>query len=98
VKVVLILPRVGTHSKNVTQQISLGKGHVHENHVCLHAWAVVPAGQLQDVGIKLFHVLHKLKKADALGFLQHVRDVVPLLLCHVVGEHGEKVEHHTVVK
>jgi hypothetical protein len=27
-------------------QISLGKGHVHGNRVCFHAWAVVPAGQL----------------------------------------------------
>jgi hypothetical protein len=43
VKVVLILPRVGTHSENVTWQISLGKGHVHGNHVGLDAWAVIPA-------------------------------------------------------
>ncbi len=58
VKVALVLPRVGTHSENVTGQISLGKGHVHGNRVGLHAWAVVPAGQLQDVGIELFHMLH----------------------------------------
>jgi hypothetical protein len=37
VKVVLILPRVGTHSENVTQQISIGKGHVHGNRVGLDA-------------------------------------------------------------
>ena len=43
VKVVLILPPVGTHSKNVTFQISLGEGHVHGNCVSFHAWAVVPA-------------------------------------------------------
>jgi hypothetical protein len=96
VKVVLVLPRVGTHSENVTRQISLGEGQVHRNRVGLHAWAIVPAEQLQDVGIELFHTLHKLMNADALGFLQHVRDVVPLLLCCVVGEHGEKVEHGTV--
>jgi hypothetical protein len=69
---------------------------IHGNRVGLHTWAVVPAGQLQDVGIELFHTLHKLTNADTLGFLQHVPDVVPLLLCHVVGEHGEKVEHDTV--
>ncbi len=51
---------------------------------------------MQDVGIELFHMLHKLTNADALGFLQHVRDLVPLLLCLIVGEHGEKVEHDTV--
>ncbi len=51
-----------------------------------------------DVGIELFHTLHKLTNADALGFLQNVRDVVPLLLSRVVGEHGEKVEGHTVFK
>ncbi len=76
----------------MTCQISLGEGHVHGNRVRFHAWAVVTAGQLQDVGIELFHTLHKLTNADALGFLQHVCDVVPLLLCRVVGEHGEKVE------
>ncbi len=98
-KVVLILPCVGTHLENVTRQISLGKGHAHGNRVCLHAWAVVlPAGQLRDVGIELFHTLHKLTNAVALGFLQHVCDIVPLLLCPVVGEQGEKVEHHTVFK
>jgi hypothetical protein len=95
-KVVLILPHAGTHSENVTRQISLGEGHVHGNRVCLHAWAVVPAGQLQDVGIELFRTLHKLMNAEALGFLQHVCDVVPLLLSPVVGEHGEKVERDTV--
>ncbi len=41
-------------------------------------------------------MLHKLTDADALGFLQHVCDVVPFLLCRVVGEHSEKVECHTV--
>jgi hypothetical protein len=74
VKVVLILPRLGRHSGNVTQQISLGEGHVHGNGVGLHAWAVVLAGQLRDVGIELFHTLHKLTNANALGFLQHVRE------------------------
>jgi hypothetical protein len=98
VKVVLILPGIGTHLENVTQQISLGKGHVHGNRVRFHAWAVVPAGQLRGVGIELFHTLHKLTNADALGFLQHICDVVPLLLCHVVGEHSEKVEHDIVFK
>ena len=53
---------------------------------------------MQDVGIELFYTLHKLTNADALGFLQHVRDVVPLLLSRVVGEHGEKVEHDAVLE
>jgi hypothetical protein len=43
VKVVLILPHVRTHSENVT---CLSEGHVHGNRVGIHAWAVVPAGQL----------------------------------------------------
>jgi hypothetical protein len=62
----------------------------------LHAWAVVPAGQLCNVGVELLYTLHKLTNADALGFLQHVHDIVPLLLSRAIGEHGEKVEHHTV--
>jgi hypothetical protein len=50
-----------------------------------------------DVGVELFYMLHKLTHDDVLGFLEHVCDVVPLLLSHVVGEHGEKVEHHAVI-
>ena len=80
----------------MTWQISLGKGHFHGNRDLLHAWAVILAGQLCNVGIELLYMLHKLTNADVLGFLQHVRDIVPLLLSHAIGEHGEKVEHHAV--
>ncbi len=82
----------------MTKQISLGKGHVHWNRVLLHAWAVVPAAQLQDVEVELLHMLHKLSNADALGFLHHVCDVVPLLLSRAIGEHGENVEHYAVIE
>jgi hypothetical protein len=98
IKVELILPLAWTHLENVTHQISLGKENVQRNHGCLQAWAVVPVGQLQDVGVELLHMLHKLMDADTLGFLQHVRDTVPLLLSHAIGEHGEEVKHHTVFK
>jgi hypothetical protein len=74
VKVELILPPVWAHLENVTCQISLGKGHVRRNFGCLHAWAVVPAGQLQDVQVELLHTLRKLMNAGALGLPQHVRD------------------------
>ncbi len=84
VKVELILPHVW-HSKNVTCQISLSKGCIHGNCGCLHARAVVPAGQLWVLGVELLHTLHKLTNADALGFLEHVHDVVPLLLSRTVG-------------
>ena len=66
-KVELILPHECAHLDRVTHQISLGKGHVHGNHGCLHAWDVVPAGQLQNVGVELLHTLHKLTNADTLG-------------------------------
>ncbi len=97
VKVELILPRVWAHSENVTCQISLGEGHIHRNCGWLHAWVVVPAGQLQYVGVELLHMLHKLRNADVLGFLEHVCDAVLLLLSRTVGEHGEEVEHRTVI-
>jgi hypothetical protein len=42
----------------------------------------------------MLHMLHKLMHADALGFHEHICRVVPSLLSRVVGEHGEKVEHH----
>ncbi len=60
--------------------------------------AVEPAGQLHNVGVELFYMLHKLGFTDALGFLEHLCDVVPLLLSHIVGNFGEKVEHHAVIK
>jgi hypothetical protein len=69
VKVELILSRVWAHWENVTCQVSLGKGHINGNRGCLHARALVPAGQLQDVTVELLHTLHKLMNADALGFL-----------------------------
>jgi hypothetical protein len=97
-KVDLILPRVWAYSQNVTHQISLNEGHVHGNYGSLHAWAVVPAGQLQDVEVELLHTLRKLMNADTLGFVEHVCDLVPLLLSRTVGEHGEEVEHHTLIK
>ncbi len=39
-----------------------------------------------------------LTDAHALGLLQHVRNVVPLLLSCVVWKHSEKVEHHAIIK
>jgi hypothetical protein len=36
--------------------------------------------------------------ADALGFLKHIYDVVPLLLSRIDGKHGEKVENQAVIE
>ena len=58
----------------------------------------MPARQLCDVGVKLLHMLYILTNAILLGFLEHVCDIVLLLLSHVIGEHGEKVEHHAVIE
>jgi hypothetical protein len=58
----------------------------------------VLARQLRDVGVKVLHTLYKLRNADLLGLLEHIRDIVPLLLSHIVGEYGEKVEYHAVIK
>jgi hypothetical protein len=97
-KVELILPCMWAHLKNETCEISLGKRHAHRNHAGLGTWAVVPARQLLNVGIELLYTLHKLTNVDPLGLLEHVPDVVLLLLSHVIGEHSEKVEHHAVIK
>jgi hypothetical protein len=82
----------------VTCQISHSEGNIHQSCVGLDTWAVEPAWQLRGVGVELLHTLHTLTHADALGFLEHVRQVVPFLLSRVVGEHGEKVEYHAVIK
>jgi hypothetical protein len=68
-QVVLILPLVQTHPENVTCQISLSEWNVCRHHTGDVAWAVVPAGQLQDVGVELLYALYKLAYATLWGFL-----------------------------
>jgi hypothetical protein len=58
-QVILILPLVRTHPENVTRQISLGEQNICRHHTGIVAWAVVPAGQLHDVGIELLYTLYK---------------------------------------
>jgi hypothetical protein len=53
---------------------------------------------MHNVGVELFYTLHKLMHADTLGFLEHVHDVVLLLLSCIIGKHSEKVEHHAVIE
>jgi hypothetical protein len=54
----------------------------------LGAWAIVAARQQHNVGVKLPHTLHKLTNADVLWLLEHIRDVVLLLISRIIGEHG----------
>ncbi len=43
-------------------------------------------------------MLHKLTNADLVGLHEHIRDIVPLLLSRIVGEHSEKVKQHTIIE
>jgi hypothetical protein len=43
----------------MTHQISLGERNVHWHHTGDVAWAVLPAGQLRDVGVELLYALYK---------------------------------------
>jgi hypothetical protein len=95
---VLILPLVRTHPENVTCQISLGKWNIRRRHASIVTWAVVPAGQLCNVGIELLYALYKLAYANSLGLLEHVGKVVVFLLSCIVWKHSEKVEHNAFVK
>ncbi len=98
VEVVLVLPRVQTHPGNVTCQISLGKQNICRCRTGIVAQAVVPAGQLRNVGVELLYALYELTYPNPLEFLEHVRKVVLFLLSCVVGKHGEMVEHDAVIK
>ncbi len=80
-QVVLILPLVRTHPENLTCQISLGEWNICRHHASDVAWAVVPAGQLQDVGIELLYVLYKLAYANPLGLCWNYE--LPTKLIHV---------------
>ncbi len=98
VEVELVLPRKQAHPESMTCQISLSEWDICWSHARLDTWAVLPAWDLHNVGVELLHTLHKLMHANTLGFLEQVGQVVPFLLSHIVGEHGEKVEHHAVIK
>jgi hypothetical protein len=95
---VLVLPLEWTHPENVTCQVSLGERNVCWSSCGIDTWAVIKARQLRNVSIELIHTMHKLMHADALGLLEHVRDIVLFLLSHVNGKHSEKVEQHTIIK
>ncbi len=98
VKVVLILPLVRTHPENVTCQISLGEQNIHRCCARIVAWAVVPAGQLHNLGVELLYALYELTYTNPLGLLEHIGKVVFFLLGRIVWKHSEKVEHDTVIE
>jgi hypothetical protein len=97
-QVILVLPLVRTHPENMTCQISLGERNICRRHAGIVAWAVVPAGQLHDVGVELLYALHKLAYANPLGLFEHVGEVLLFLLSCIVGKHSGKVEHNTFVE
>jgi hypothetical protein len=97
-QVVLVLPLVQTHPENMTCQISLGEWNICRRHASIVTWAVVPAGQLRNVGVELLYALCKLAYANSLGLFEHVGKVVLFLLSCVVWKHSEKVEHNAFVK
>ncbi len=97
-QVVLILSLVRTHPENMTCQISFGERNICQCHASIVAWAVIPAGQLHDVGIELLYLLYKLTYANLLGLLENVGKVTLFLLSCVVWKHSEKVKQNAVVK
>ncbi len=97
-QVVLILPLVRTHPENVTCQISLGERNIRWCHADIVAWAVVPAGQLCNIGVELLYTLYELTYANPLGLLEHVGKVILFLLSCVVWKNSEKVKQNTVIE
>jgi hypothetical protein len=97
-QVVLILPLLQTHPENLTCQISLGEQNICQCHTGTVAWAVVPTGQLQDVGFELLYPLYELTYINPLGLLEHAGKVVFFLLSCIVWKYREKEEHNAGVK
>ncbi len=54
------------------RQISPGERNIRWHYAGIVAQAVVPAGQLQDVGVELLYALYELAYANPLGLLEHV--------------------------
>ncbi len=96
-QVVMILPLVQSHLENVTCKISLGERNICWCHAGIAAQAVVPAGQLHNVGIELLYALYKLMYPNPLGLLEHVGEVILFLLSCVVWKHSEKVKHNALL-
>jgi hypothetical protein len=71
---------------------------MHGNRTGLGTQAVETAGHLCNVGVELFYTLHKLMYAVALGLLEHLVYVLPLLLSRIAEKHCDKVEHYAVIK
>ncbi len=88
-KSILLLLFLLKHAKPDSVDRAVGLGQ---------ARAVIPAGQLCDVGVELLYTLYKLASANPLGLFEHVGKVVLFLLSCVVGNHSEKVEHNAFVK
>ncbi len=82
----------------MTCQISFGEHHICRRHARIVAQAVVPVGQLRNVGVELLYALYKLAYTNPLGLLEHVGKVIFFLLRCVVWKHSEKVEHNAVVE
>jgi hypothetical protein len=80
VEIVMVLPLEWMHPENMTLQFSLSEQNIHLNNSGIVTWAVVEAWRLHDEGIELFHMTHKLMHADILGLLEHVCDIILLLL------------------
>jgi hypothetical protein len=97
-QVVLILPLVRTHPENVTRQISLSEGNICWRHASNLAQAVIPAGQLRNVGVELLYALYKLVYANPLGLLEHIGKVILFLLSCVVRKHSAKMENSAFVE
>ncbi len=68
-QVILVLPLVQTHPENVTCQICLGEQNIRQHHASIVAPAVIPAGQLHNLGIELLYALYELAYATLWGFL-----------------------------
>ncbi len=93
------MPLVRTHPDNVTCQISLGEQNICRCHDAdTVAWAVVPAGQLRNVGVELLYALYELMYVNPLGLLEYAKKVIFLLLSCVVWKHSEKGKHDAVVE
>jgi hypothetical protein len=71
-QVVLVLSLVRTHPENVTCQISLGERNISRCRASNVAQAVIPSGQLHNVGVELLYTLYKLVYANPLGLLEHI--------------------------
>ena len=96
-KVILGLPPGGTHSQQVSREVSVIQGQYFLGRR-IRLGTVKQARQRLEIAVKLFDSDEKLTYRNPIGLFQRVRDVVLERLAGVKTKHGLEVKFDTLLE